>query len=131
MVLGFKKQFVNKIADGSKLHTIREDSKKRWKTGNKIHFATGVRTKNYNQFKEGTCHSVQDIEIIRWSHGKFTIHIDGNTPSRNICDIAINDGFNSIREFLDWFIPESEFDKHGVDRIDWYGRLIHWTELRY
>lgn len=47
MILSFKEQFIPKILDGTKIHTIREDKKNRWEAGKKIHFATGVRTKNY------------------------------------------------------------------------------------
>lgn len=65
MVLGFKPQFVQKILNKSKIHTIREDSNDRWKAGRKIQMATGVRTKNYNKFAETDCISTQKIEI-KW-----------------------------------------------------------------
>jgi len=49
MILGFKTKFTDKILNGSKIHTIRKDSKNRWKVGNTIHFANGIRTKNNNE----------------------------------------------------------------------------------
>lgn len=58
MILSFKKQFSEPILKGTKIHTIREDKPNRWKPGNKIHFANGVRTQNYNCFKESVCISV-------------------------------------------------------------------------
>ena len=67
MILGFKKQFPPMILVGTKIHTIREDKHDRWKAGNKIHFATGIRTKNYNQFYSGVCKSVQAITLV--NHG--------------------------------------------------------------
>jgi len=64
MVLGFKPQFVPKILDGTKIHTLRKDATQRWKPGRSIQFATGVRTKNYKTFREdGECKCVQTIWI--------------------------------------------------------------------
>ena len=135
MVLGFKPQFVAPILDGSKIHTIREDKNKRWKPGNKIHFATGVRTKNYKQFKEITpCISVQRI-LIFWFGTTVKIVIDGklkvnfNTATAYIDydnngysfleNLSFKDGFYSIDAFLKWFSK------------DYIGRIIHWTGLKY
>ena len=67
MILSFKKRFVSPILSGHKIHTIREDKPRRWKAGNKIHFATGVRTKHYDQFHAGVCVSVQAIVLV--NHG--------------------------------------------------------------
>jgi predicted transcriptional regulator len=39
MVLGFKEQFVDRILNGSKIHTIREDSKSRWKQSIEKYFS--------------------------------------------------------------------------------------------
>lgn len=130
MILSFKSQFVDKIKSGEKIHTIREDKPNRWKKGNKIHFATGVRTKNYNQFFEGECKSVQKIEITHKGN-KIFVEIEGRPPHvwihfRNdkyihpgIEKLAKNDGFNNIEDFFKWF------DK------DFKGKIIHWTELTY
>ena len=51
MVIGFNKQFPDKITEGTKKHTIREDKHDRWNAGMIMHMATGVRTKNYKCFK--------------------------------------------------------------------------------
>lgn len=140
MILGFKKtmlvdgkikptNFVDKIKNGVKLHTIRQDSSRRWKAGNSIQFATGVRTKYYDKFKEGECKSVQEIEIqyLNYSGADYPIVvIDGfhfYNPIVNIdygmVDLAINDGFDSIEDFFKWF------------KEDFKGVLIHWTDMKY
>ncbi|MBE7411382.1 MAG: hypothetical protein HS129_04840 [Leptospiraceae bacterium] len=72
MILGFKQQFIRPILDGTKIHTIREDVHNRWHVGNKIHFATGVRTKNYKQFLEKFCTGTQTIKI---KHGEFSFSV--------------------------------------------------------
>lgn len=130
MVLAFKKQFVAKIQAGIKKHTIREDKKNRWKVGNKIHFATGVRTKNYNQFAEGICTLIEPFEI-KYEHegSKTTAEVFVNnellgravwrncqliSSSFSVDVLSTNDGFVKTNDFFEWF------DK------DFKGKLIHW-----
>ena len=142
MILGFKKRFVPLILDNTKIHTIREDKHGRWKAGNKIHFATGTRTKNYNQFNSGVCKSVQSIVMV--NHGnhvyckiqtgeKTYIHNDcveyehtkwyKGYPARHLLvDLCRNDGL-TWDEFKQWFIP-NQGDKFT-------GKIIHWTDFRY
>lgn len=126
MILGFKKQFVDKIIRGDKIHTIREDPTRRWKPGNVIHFATGVRTKNYNQFHEDTCRYVHPVwidpqkkeihigvyyHLLGWMKAKMSEHAQ--------LEFAQNDGFDTLDDFWEWF--DKPF--HGV--------VIHWTNKRY
>lgn len=133
MVLSFNTQFPEKILSGTKKHTIREDATGRWKAGMKIQFATGARTKAYNQFHEAECTGVQDIEI-RYTdmRGAVEIYIDGKhlgtwhrfMPPRsvNVADVlrlAVNDGFEGVSELLNWF------------QRDFNGKIIHWTDVRY
>lgn len=129
MILSFKKQFVEKIKSGQKIHTIREDKKNRWKILNKIHFATGVRTKNYNQFAEGVCTLIERIEI-KYTHQfgcKIVSVFINNKPSgiARFVDskiswssdcvkaLAAREGFDSVEDFFAWF------DK------DFTGKLLH------
>ncbi len=42
MILGFKEQFVEKIQNGIKKHTIRADKNNRWRDGMTIHFAQKI-----------------------------------------------------------------------------------------
>ena len=109
--------FEEKIKKGIKLHTIRWDEKGRWKEGNKIHFSTGARTRNYNCFKEGKCTGTQTVEIK-----DRDVWVDGLKMTWDeIEDLAINDGFDDITDFWAWFDQYSPFS----------GKLIHWTGLRY
>jgi len=116
MILSFKPQFKEKILNGSKIHTIRGVTN-RWFPGRKIHFATGVRTKNYNCFKEGECIGLQKIYISSFLE---YIEIDGRTLTVNQeMQLASNDGFDSLHDFYKWF------DK------DFQGVIIHWTDKKY
>lgn len=131
MVLGFKKRFEPKIVDGSKIHTIRDDVRDRWDTGNKIHFATGVRTSNYNCFKEGMVTAIQYV-YMTFIAGRFEMSIGDD----HYCDqylsqvqmeaFAKNDGFQSLGDLQDWFIPLIKKCENG-----YLGKIIHWTDFRY
>ena len=122
MVIGFKERFIKPILAKTKKHTIREDAHNRWKEGMKMHMATGVRTKKYNQFNEDTCKSIQEIEIIRTSDylEKTIIKIDGrNLTQDEVQQLAWNDGFDNLIDFWMWFADGFK------------GKIIHWTEMRY
>jgi hypothetical protein len=130
MVLGFKKQFVEPILQGTKIHTIRLDLGGRWKEGNSIQFATGVRTSNYNEFKTGVCFSVQEIEISWVSNGDgqhpvpiMEVEVDGKILNwEEKVELAKNDGFPNIEEFAEW---------DAWNKVDFIGKIIHWTEKKY
>ena len=122
MVIGFKERFTKPIQNKTKIHTIREDLHNRWKVGMKMHMATGVRTKIYNQFYENTCKSIQKIEIERVSdylHDTI-VKIDGRKlTEKEVQQLAWNDGFDNLVEFWMWFADGFK------------GKIIHWTDLQY
>lgn len=109
-----------------KRHTIRRDSKNRWKAGNKIHPVINNRTPQRFQFAPILkCISVQAIEII-WTdeenqRNEFpAIFIDGEILDQEAeKNLALNDGFESVAEFYKYF------------NTDFYGKIIHWTNLKY
>lgn len=132
MILSFKKTFPwgtrthfrEKILVNEKVHTIRKDPKRRWEAGRDIHFATGVRTPNYNQFHQGVCTSVQDIQIEHGEDDRFgyspLITIDGRVLDADEAKLfAVRDGFDEWHLLAEFF-PE-----------DFEGVLIHWTDLTY
>lgn len=136
MILAFKEQFRKLILQGTKIHTIREDKPNRWKKGNTIHFATGVRTKNYECFEELTCWSVQKIEIKYFCEncsttavtvfvgdkmigGALMKHCQIQSCHDSVLQLALNDGFKDVNEFLEWFSEDFE------------GKIIHWTNKKY
>ena len=129
MVIGFNKQFPDKITAGTKKHTLREDVHNRWHAGMVMHMATGVRTKNYNCFKLDTCKGTQKIRIWHRSLLVTIVFINGRCfgqyrkeekfPNKNLVSLAQNDGFETIDAFFEWFSK------------DFTGKIIHWTDLRY
>jgi len=116
-----------------KLHTFREDPHDRWKVGMKIHPVINNRTPQRFQFAPILeCKGVQRIDIFH-NVGHTQIDIDGECYgevfhhgldciyeyTNDLQDLAINDGFDSIEQFFQWF------DK------DFKGVIVHWTPIRY
>jgi hypothetical protein len=115
MILGFKDQFVDKILAGTKIHTVRESG--RFTPGVVIHFATGVRTKNYHQFKEGVCMYAIPVTIMNY---RVTINpVWNDSIYLNVEEFSQNDGFDSVDDFFKWF------DK------PFSGHVIGWTKNPY
>lgn len=117
-VTGKETNFVVKILDRRKKHSIRLDLTGRWKAGNKIHYSTDVRTRNQKCFKKGICTATQRIHLTK----DRQIIIDNRIlSSKEIEQLSVNDGLDSVADFWDWF-----------DRITpCKPVIIHWTDLRY
>lgn len=132
MILGFKPQFKEKIQSGSKIHTIRIDKNNRWFPGRKIHFATGVRTKNYECFKEDKCKSVQSVEMKFFKSGLMLIAIDGKLPLHKVeaKSFAEKDGFGTLEDFYDFFVKGKD-KKKNFRAITIKAKIIHWTDFKY
>jgi hypothetical protein len=119
----------------TKIHTIRKGF--RWKEGMAIHMATGIRTKNYQQFNRGIsqlerCTGTQDIwiyardrRILVWEkdHPEAPDNVTNGSWKEldpdTMQELALNDGFNSLQELFAWFFPI------------FGGQVVHWTGERY
>lgn len=123
---------VDAIGFAPKGHTIRQDSKNRWKVGMDIHFNINVRTKKMFRFAPILkVKHIQRISIFQVanvdtpytykSNSKtYQIQIDGQCVTKKVIEkIATYDGFDCVDDFFDWF---SE---------DFTGKLIHWTDNKY
>lgn len=104
-----------------KNHTIREDKNNRWKSGVNIDFFINARTKNMFRFAPTIpVVSTQKIEFKEIDQESYVILIDGKTATQNQIEmLAVNDGFDSTKEFLEYF------------PIGFTGKIIHWTDLKY
>lgn len=133
MVLSFNQNFPEKILNGTKIHTIREDRHNRWKAGRSIQMSILVRTSKQRKFADKECTAVQAIKITYIDdRGAVKVEIDGRElgvwhrfiPEKSVNPEAIevlarNDGFESVEGFLKWFVRDFE------------GKIVHWTEFRY
>lgn len=129
MILAFKQQFIEPIIHGNKIHTVREDPKKRWHKDRIIHFATGVRTKHYKEFNSGICTGVQKVFMTYAYNDLIEISIDGRELSwhHERLEFAQNDGFENWEDFFNWFYPIIKASKDEC----FSGKIIHWTGKRY
>lgn len=115
-----------------KRHTMRTNDKTRWNVENNIHFVINNRTPKRFQFTPVIpVKSVQKIEI-KWM--LFTKEIINRKPivwidslpfydvttglNRGIEILSKNDGFESEKEFFEWF------------NVDFIGKIIHWTDVK-
>lgn len=125
MILTFSSNdFVEAIKAGTKIHTIREDKKGRWKSGMKIHFWRGnprnVKSNPY-QFGEGTCKNVRDILIDFkkenvWIYDRIAIRL---ADFSKLDKFAIADGFQNWDCMKEWF-----YDKYpGITLFE--GKIIY------
>lgn len=147
MILSFnKQQFVDRILEGTKIHTIREDKHNRWKPGNKIHawyknprnvkqnpktFEIYIWDTNFpgrrEAFKEDleACPGWFKIPKVCKSVqtidiGPICTRIDGRILTNDeMIKLALNDGFENLTAFYDWF------------SIPFKGKIIHWTNFKY
>jgi hypothetical protein len=124
MILAFQPQFVPKILAGTKIHTIRQDAPNRWRAGRTIQMATGVRTKDYNCFKNTVCIGTQSISITHTTYSpdiqSFAVMIDGlSLTGEQIHALAIADGFDNITQFQNYF------------NTNFTGKIIHWLNIKY
>ncbi|UHG91789.1 hypothetical protein [Spirosoma oryzicola] len=139
MVLGFRTQwgkpprptlFEEKILDNRKKHTLREDLKNRWKAGNSIQFVVGNRTRFRRQFHSGECTGTQTVHITINKKGtnRLRVLVNGSfLKDDTLLLFILNDGFESMTEFMDWFEPLVEAAPNRLLTL----KLIHWTDLRY
>lgn len=137
MILGFstkhkalkqETRFREQILDGTKKHTLRAGD--RWAKDMKIHMATGVRTKNYNQFNKNrpdlqTCKGTQRIKLeMSKSCWNSKVYVDNRKLTFDeMIQLSINDGFSCFADFWLWFL---KVPKHKLPN-----QIVHWTDLRY
>lgn len=124
-----------------KLHTIREDKTDRWKRGVMIDFYINNRSKNAFCFapripvistqdifmtKRGN-----DIEITISKVGSYMGGDDFYLYHDDKEKLAINDGFVSYSEFVEYF--SSVIAENGSKTGNYWfsGKIIHWTNLKY
>lgn len=120
-----------------KIHSIREGQ--RFKAGDLLHMATGVRSKHYNQFNKGIeqlsrVKSVQRFDLACRNPDRIILFVDrqimyvrnfsNTTHIENGLDwmheFAMNDGFQDIDQFFRWFRKPIR-----------NGQVIHWTDKKY
>ena len=118
-MLNFSTRFASDVEAGIKRQTIRKRWKRPIRVGRRLILATGARTKQYRRLSGPgkpvqwpVAKAVIRIKIEKWTYiagmsGEQTLHrieVDHRVlGSRQSLELARNDGFASIKEFIDWF----------------------------
>lgn len=112
-----------------KLHSLREDSKNRWKVRDAIDFFINCRKEDMFRFApKHLVKGIQNVFITRNDFGKSMLFIDGKLfyledwsleHKHKMLHFAQNDGFETTEEFFEYF------------DTDFNGKIIHWTNLKY
>nr|WP_294860216.1 hypothetical protein [uncultured Fluviicola sp.] len=85
------------IADGIKIHTLREDPKERFKVGMILDHCTGVRTKKFKKHLQNTC---ERIDVVFVNPRDRSVQVNGETLTEMEKQIFIaNDGFPDLESF--------------------------------
>lgn len=113
----FKRQFVPKILDGSKIHTIRRRRKNPTKDGDILYLYTGMRTKQCELIMQTKCSAILPIEVVRG----YGVTLDGNLLSdEDTIKLALADGFEDVFKFFDFF------DQYPYEVVSKELEIIYW-----
>ncbi len=111
-----------------KLHTIRKDESDRWKRGVMIDFFINARQKNMFRFAPRIpVVSRQRVFMTFLPHCGlgFRVSINGRElDEHEVENLALNDGFDAVADFEDYFISQMIDDQYS-------GKIIHWTNYLY
>lgn len=114
----FKACFAPLVESGKKRQTIRAEGKRRHaRPGDRLQLYTGMRTKACRKLlnPEPECTSSQPIEI----HSRLKMLIDDIPQTlTEMRQVALNDGFESLEAFHDFF--------ESVHGFPFKGKLIKW-----
>ncbi|MDY3445529.1 hypothetical protein PG616_11850 [Riemerella anatipestifer] len=108
-----------------KIHTIRKDKSNLWEKGEFIDFFID----DFRFAPSVIVKSVQPIKMFYASDNIIEITIDGRliTDFKEKEQLAINDGFNSYKDFFDYFYPIIKEIPNNL----FIGKIIHWTDFKY
>lgn len=105
--------------------TIRDDPHFRWQPGTKIHFATGVRTKNYECFAIGECIRTAEIMFNFYDDGSFSTEIDGhNLSHEEFNQLTQDDGFDTPQDFINFHMPRKHPEVHFYPKNGWMRKRV-------
>ena len=116
----FKKQFAEKVRDGSKCQTVRGQRDRHANPGEAVQLYTGMRTKQCDKLiPDSICTSVSKVVI-----NNNLVMIDGWILwGSNLEKFAIADGFANYADFLAFFKEVHRLPFEGV-LIKWESQLI-------
>ena len=127
--LNFQKQFAPAVKAGIKRQTIRANGKRKpFKKGDTLYLFTGMRTRSCERLGTEKCKSAVPFKIIQYDTVIATMYkiiigegfnaVQYNHCSKEIAQLAKDDGFRSVIDFIYFFK-----NTHG---LPFHGQLIKW-----
>lgn len=116
--LNFTKDLSEKVLHGIKTQTVRAKRKRPIKVGDKLFLYTGMRTKYCRLLGIGICSDISEIEIRLLSEDLYINDLKMNEEEKQ--RFAMADGFNSYKEFMNYFFEKDE------DTVVFYGNVYSW-----
>jgi len=114
-----------------KIHSAREDKTDRWDEGKIIQFATHVRSPELRMFGIAMCTGYQRMKL--WTDNvQVFVQVDNRLlTGAEVVRFYQNDGFDTIDQFISWFMPLCVAAQAFGPMFALNRKLIHWTDFRY
>ena len=115
--LNYQPQWADRVASGTKPHTIRATRKRPFKVGDRLIHYQGMRTKKCTLLGESISAVVMDVEIDTYHRT-----IRNGSDLLDADAIARADGFDSLRQMMQFF-------SHRQQGWVFYGQLVAWESI--
>ena len=110
--------FIDKVALGEKLCTIRRQRKRPTVVGDVLFLYKGMRTKECMRLRVVVCRKVSPIRIVY--NRVLRVRLSGRWLKQDeICELARRDGFERLQDFVGFFCKV---------RLAFEGELIEWSK---
>lgn len=108
----FQAQFADAVASGAKRQTIRATGKRRHaRAGDPLQLYTGMRSKSCRKLLDAVC--VQAVPVHISEDGAVT-WAGSQLPGAQVASLALQDGFQDVAAFLDFFRTQHGLPFQGV-----------------
>lgn len=108
-------RFARLVKEGAKKHTIRTMRRRPFRAGDDLYHYVEMGPHSREHLMDNKCTKVQEI----WIHAKGAVMVDGKAlQPAEVEELAKRDGFKTMEEFLQYFVPP--------EREVFKGQLIWW-----
>jgi len=108
------KDYARRTRIKPKTTTIRAKRKRPFKKGDSLYLFAGQRTKYSQRLGKVTCRKTEAFVIEEESPGIYKIIINGTVLSDEAAqDVALEDGFTTLKEMIKWFRKTHGFPFEG------------------
>lgn len=125
---GFQKRFAPSIEDGTKVHTIRADTRRHARPGEGMQLYVGMRTKHCRLIGAPICESVVPVQMMFCRRGGAEIRVGNQDVASALLDVfARADGFADLADMASFWWA-THLPKAG-DTLVFRGVLLQWEPI--